>query len=87
MVPGGLRMGSPALTSRGFLAGDFDKVAEFVDRAVQIAGAWRLAVVSQRRGAPGTAWLGAKQTAASCWPLLRALHAVRASLAVQGVSP
>jgi glycine hydroxymethyltransferase len=39
MVPGGLRMGSPALTSRGFVEKDFDKVAEFVDRAVTIAGA------------------------------------------------
>lgn len=38
MVPGGVRMGSPALTSRGFVEKDFEKVAEFVDRAVQIAG-------------------------------------------------
>lgn len=30
MVPGGLRMGSPALTSRGFVEQDFDQVAEFV---------------------------------------------------------
>jgi len=37
MVPGGLRMGSPALTSRGFVEADFDQVAEFVDRAVKIA--------------------------------------------------
>ena len=37
MVPGGIRMGTPALTSRGFTEGDFEKVAEFVDRAVQIA--------------------------------------------------
>ena len=37
MVPGGLRMGSPALTSRGFVEPDFDKVAEFVDRGVKIA--------------------------------------------------
>ena len=37
LVPGGVRMGSPALTSRGFTAADFDKVAEFVDRGVQIA--------------------------------------------------
>jgi glycine hydroxymethyltransferase len=36
MVPGGLRMGSPALTSRGFVEADFEKVAEFVDRAVKI---------------------------------------------------
>lgn len=32
MVPGGLRMGSPALTSRGFVERDFEQVAEFVDR-------------------------------------------------------
>ena len=37
MVPGGLRMGSPALTSRGFIESDFDKVAEFVHRGVGIA--------------------------------------------------
>jgi len=36
MVPGGLRMGSPALTSRGFVEADFDRVADFVDRAVNI---------------------------------------------------
>jgi glycine hydroxymethyltransferase len=38
MVPGGLRMGSPALTSRGFVEADFDQVADFVDRSVRIAG-------------------------------------------------
>jgi hypothetical protein len=26
LVPGGLRMGSPALTSRGFIESDFEKV-------------------------------------------------------------
>lgn len=40
MVPGGLRMGSPALTSRGFVESDFDQVADFVDRAIKIAGGW-----------------------------------------------
>lgn len=37
MVPGGLRMGTPALTTRGFLEQDFEKVAEFIDRGVNIA--------------------------------------------------
>ena len=32
LVPGGLRMGSPALTSRGFTEKDFKQVAKFVDR-------------------------------------------------------
>lgn len=37
LQPGGIRMGSPALTSRGFIEGDFEQVAVFFDRAVQIA--------------------------------------------------
>ena len=36
LVPGGLRMGSPALTSRGFTEQDFDKVAEFVSRCAPL---------------------------------------------------
>merc|ERR1719183_2432813 len=35
-VPGGPRMGTPALTTRGFTEKDFVQVAEFVDEAVQI---------------------------------------------------
>jgi glycine hydroxymethyltransferase len=38
MTPGGIRMGSPALTTRGFTEEDFEKVAEFFDRAVKITG-------------------------------------------------
>ncbi|KAK2971826.1 hypothetical protein RJ640_005952 [Escallonia rubra] len=37
MVPGGIRMGTPALTSRGFTEEDFVKVAEFFDAAVKLA--------------------------------------------------
>ncbi len=33
-VPGGLRMGTPALTSRGFVESDFQQVADFVHRCV-----------------------------------------------------
>ena len=36
MKPGGLRMGSPAMTTRGLLPEDFTRVAEIVDRAVTI---------------------------------------------------
>ncbi|KAL9098020.1 MAG: hypothetical protein Q9163_006233 [Psora crenata] len=36
MKPGGLRMGSPAMTTRGLLPNDFTRVAEVVDRAVTI---------------------------------------------------
>lgn len=35
--PGGIRMGTPALTTRGFEEDDFAKVAEYFDRAVNIA--------------------------------------------------
>eukprot|EP00252_Welwitschia_mirabilis_P005966 TRINITY_DN1656_c0_g1_i1.p1 TRINITY_DN1656_c0_g1~~TRINITY_DN1656_c0_g1_i1.p1 ORF type:complete len:524 (+),score=122.71 TRINITY_DN1656_c0_g1_i1:273-1844(+) len=37
MVPGGIRMGTPALTSRAFTEEDFEKVAEFFDHAVKLA--------------------------------------------------
>lgn len=36
LVPGGLRVGTPAMTTRGFGPEDFVKVAEYIDRAVQI---------------------------------------------------
>ncbi|KAG7337289.1 serine hydroxymethyltransferase, partial [Nitzschia inconspicua] len=35
--PGGIRMGTPALTSRGLTEDDFAKVADYFDRAVAIA--------------------------------------------------
>jgi len=37
LTPGGIRMGAPALTSRGFMEKDFSEVANFFDRAVSIA--------------------------------------------------
>ncbi|TPX57992.1 glycine hydroxymethyltransferase [Spizellomyces sp. 'palustris'] len=37
LVPGGVRLGTPALTSRGFKEADFEKVADFLDRAAKIA--------------------------------------------------
>lgn len=36
MTPGGIRMGAPALTTRGFTEEDFRQVADFFDRAVEI---------------------------------------------------
>jgi len=36
MVPGGLRMGTPALTTRGFVEADFEKVADLVAKGVEI---------------------------------------------------
>lgn len=36
LIPGGLRIGTPAMTSRGFKESDFVKIADFIDRAVKI---------------------------------------------------
>jgi glycine hydroxymethyltransferase len=37
LSPGGVRIGTPALTTRGFKENDFEKVAEFLIRALKIA--------------------------------------------------
>lgn len=37
LSPGGIRLGSPALTTRGFKEEDFEKVVEFLDRVINIA--------------------------------------------------
>mmetsp|Transcript_10267 Transcript_10267/g.22009 ORF Transcript_10267/g.22009 Transcript_10267/m.22009 type:complete len:499 (+) Transcript_10267:121-1617(+) len=37
IIPGGIRVGTPALTTRGFKETDFIKVADFIHRAVVIA--------------------------------------------------
>lgn len=38
MVPGGIRMGAPALTTRGLMEKDFEQVADFVHEGVLLAG-------------------------------------------------
>lgn len=37
LTPGGLRLGTPALTSRQLKEADFEKVVEFIDEGIQIA--------------------------------------------------
>ncbi|CAG8439173.1 7426_t:CDS:10 [Ambispora leptoticha] len=37
LIPGGIRVGTPAMTTRGLVESDFEKITEFIDRAVQIA--------------------------------------------------
>ena len=36
IIPGGVRIGTPALTTRGFKEDDFVKVADFLDRCVPL---------------------------------------------------
>lgn len=36
-IPGGVRIGTPALTTRGLLEEDISRVAEFIDRGIRIA--------------------------------------------------
>lgn len=37
LFPSGLRVGTPAMTTRGFLGSEFEKVADFMDKAIKIA--------------------------------------------------
>lgn len=37
LIPGGLRVGTPAMTTRGLTQTDFETIADFIDRAVKIA--------------------------------------------------
>mmetsp|Transcript_6235 Transcript_6235/g.14463 ORF Transcript_6235/g.14463 Transcript_6235/m.14463 type:complete len:83 (+) Transcript_6235:485-733(+) len=37
MNPNGLRVGTPAMTSRGLMEEDFEKVGEFIGQAIDIA--------------------------------------------------
>ncbi|KAJ3191466.1 Serine hydroxymethyltransferase, cytosolic [Irineochytrium annulatum] len=37
LIPHGLRMGSPAMTSRGMVEEDFERIATYVDRAIKCA--------------------------------------------------
>jgi len=37
LFPGGLRLGAPALTTRGFKESDFEKVVDLLDKGVQLA--------------------------------------------------
>jgi len=48
LSPGGLRLGSPAMTTRGFSESDFEKVAGIVDRAVKISKDFKATVESKK---------------------------------------
>ena len=76
LVPSGIRMGTPALTSRGLDEADFDAVAGFFARAVAITAAHQAAC--KARGATKVADFRASlpDADAAAWPAeLRALKA------------
>ena len=62
LIPGGIRVGTPALTSRGLEEGHFDQVAEFIHRGVGIAKEIN-ATASGKKLADFKAALGAQQHA------------------------
>jgi glycine hydroxymethyltransferase len=49
LVPGGVRLGTPALTSRGLDDADFKRVAEFIHRALQVGRELRQAGVGAKK--------------------------------------
>merc|ERR1712139_245859 len=57
LSPGGVRIGTPAMTTRGCTTDDFKKIGEFLDRCVKIA----LKVQEAKKEAEGLrSWLGRK---------------------------
>ena len=63
LILGGIRIGTPALTSRGFEEGHFDTVAEFLHRGVAIAKEIN-ATATGKKLADFKAALGAQEHAA-----------------------
>eukprot|EP00237_Pycnococcus_provasolii_P010810 CAMPEP_0198713012 /NCGR_PEP_ID=MMETSP1471-20131121/4624_1 /TAXON_ID=41880 /ORGANISM="Pycnococcus provasolii, Strain RCC733" /LENGTH=496 /DNA_ID=CAMNT_0044473025 /DNA_START=33 /DNA_END=1523 /DNA_ORIENTATION=- len=78
VIPGGMRIGTPALTTRGFRESDFEQVARLVDRAVQLAIEEKKATQGKKL-AEFKAHVDAKISAG--WPELDALKADVESLA------
>jgi len=49
LIPGGIRLGTPALTTRGFSEEDFKKVGEFIDRGVQLTKEIKAQVTTSKK--------------------------------------
>ncbi|KAJ1653735.1 Serine hydroxymethyltransferase, cytosolic [Dispira simplex] len=48
LVPGGLRVGTPAMTTRGLVEKDFGRIVEFIDEAVNITAQFKAQVQGKR---------------------------------------
>ncbi|ORZ40735.1 SHMT-domain-containing protein [Catenaria anguillulae PL171] len=75
MVPGGLRMGTPAMTSRGFGEQEFVRVAGLIDRAVKVAKDIKQKVNGGGKLKEFKAALeGGEQVVAERWPMVKELR-------------
>lgn len=76
LVPSGVRIGTPALTSRGLKEQDFTRVAEFVARGVEIA-----ALINKEKGADAKLVTFVEALTSKPWPQIAALRAEVAQFA------
>jgi len=74
MAPGGVRIGAPAMTSRGLKEKDFEQIGEFLHRALQIAletqaqsGKKLVDFLKAIEGGDAAAKLGALRTEVEAW--------------------
>ena len=88
MTPGGIRIGTPALTTRGFKEADFEKVAEFIDRAVQCALAIKAETPAPGKMKEYNAYLESTgKNRADVVALRREVHDFAAAFPMPGVVP
>lgn len=50
LVPGGLRVGTPAMTTRGLVEADFERICQFVHEGVQLAILFNSKMLEQKKG-------------------------------------
>lgn len=70
LTPGGVRVGAPALTSRGFVEKDFEQVGEFLHRAAQIAVAIQNQLAATLAAAPVAAPAAGEAPVAAAKPVV-----------------
>eukprot|EP00741_Cyanophora_paradoxa_P007508 tig00001130_g7262.t1 len=79
IAPGGVRLGTPALTTRGLKEADFQKVAEFLDRGLKIA-----VKIQERTGKPLKDFVDALKTDADVAALRSEVEAFAKSFDMPG---
>jgi glycine hydroxymethyltransferase len=69
LVPSGVRIGTPALTSRGLVEKDFTQVANFIDRGIAVA-----ALINKEKGADQKLVTFVEALTKKEWPEMHALR-------------